>query len=83
MKLDYLHPREQLVRFMERIYKSEMTTISGGNLSILDENGDIWVTPSALEKGSLTESDIVCVKKDRIIIGKHKPSSEFPFHKAI
>ena len=26
---------------------------------------------------------IVCVKKDGTIIGKHKPSSEFPFHKAI
>ena len=46
-------------------------------------NGDIWVTPSAIDKGSLRASDIICVKKDGTIIGKHKPSSEFPFHKAI
>jgi L-fuculose-phosphate aldolase len=41
------------------------------------------VTPSAVDKGSLRPSDIICVKADGTIIGKHKPSSEFPFHKAI
>ena len=77
------HPREQITRIISRIYKRGMTTTSGGNISIIDENGDIWVTPSAVDKGSLRASDIVCVKKDGTIIGKHKPSSEFPFHKAI
>jgi len=77
------HPRDQITRIISRIYKRGMTTTSGGNISIIDENGDIWVTPSAVDKGSLRASDIVCVKKDGSIIGKHKPSSEFPFHKAI
>ncbi|MCU0403825.1 MAG: class II aldolase/adducin family protein, partial [Chitinophagaceae bacterium] len=53
------------------------------NISVIDENGDIWVTPSAIDKGSLRPEDIVCVKKDGTIIGRHKPSSEFPFHRAI
>jgi len=44
---------------------------------------DIWVTPSAIDKGTLRPSDIICVKKDSTIIGRHKPSSEFPFHRAI
>ncbi len=78
-----MHPSMQLVRVISRIYRNGMTTTSGGNISILDENGDIWVTPSAVDKGSLTEADIVCVKKDGSVLGKHKPSSEFPFHKAI
>jgi L-fuculose-phosphate aldolase len=60
-----------------------MTTTSGGNISVIDENGDIWVTPSAVDKGSLRPSDIMCVKHDGTITGRHKPSSEFPFHKAI
>jgi len=60
-----------------------MTTTSGGNISMIDQNGDIWVTPSAIDKGSLRASDIICVKRDGTIVGKHKPSSEFPFHKAI
>lgn len=78
-----MHPSEQITRIISRIYKSGMTTTSGGNISIIDENGDIWVTPSAIDKGSLRSSDIICVKKDGSIEGKHKPSSEFPFHKAI
>jgi len=78
-----MHPRVQITKVISRIYKNGMTTTSGGNISIKDENGDIWVTPSAIDKGTLTEKDIICVKKDGTIIGDHKPSSEFPFHKAI
>lgn len=78
-----MHPRDQITTVISRIYKRGMTTTSGGNISMIDENGDIWVTPSAIDKGSLRPSDIVCVKKDGTVVGRHKPSSEFPFHKAI
>jgi L-fuculose-phosphate aldolase len=78
-----LHPRDQIVLVISRIYNRGLTTTSGGNISIRDENGDIWVTPSAVDKGSLTPADIVCVRKSGQIEGRHKPSSEFPFHKAI
>lgn len=78
-----VHPRDQITSIISRIYKRGMTTTSGGNISIIDENGDIWVTPSAIDKGSLRASDIICVKKDGTVIGDHKPSSEYPFHKAI
>ena len=81
--VNLMHPSEQIVKIISRIYRNGMTTTSGGNISILDENGDIWVTPSAVDKGTLTEKDIICVKKDGSIKGFHKPSSEFPFHKAI
>ncbi|MDP4276937.1 MAG: class II aldolase/adducin family protein [Bacteroidota bacterium] len=79
----FMHPSEQINVIIGRIYRSGMTTTSGGNISIRDENGDIWITPSAIDKGSLTPKDIICVKKDGTIIGSHKPSSEYPFHKAI
>lgn len=82
-KINLIHPRDQITTIISRIYKRGMTTTSGGNISIIDSNGDIWVTPSAVDKGSLRGSDIICVKKGGEIIGKHKPSSEFPFHKAI
>lgn len=81
MNFELLPPADQLVMIMERIYGYGMTTTSGGNLSILDENGDIWITPGGVDKGSLTRDDMVCIKPDGTIIGKHKPSSEFPFHK--
>lgn len=78
-----MHPAEQIAIIIGRIYRSEMTTTSGGNLSIMDENGDMWITPAAIDKGSLTPADIMCVKADGTIVGPHRPSSEYPFHKAI
>lgn len=83
MKFDLLHPADQLVMIMERIYGYGMTTTSGGNLSILDENGDIWVTPAGIDKGSLTRKDIMRVTPDGKIFGPHTPSLEFPFHKSV
>jgi L-fuculose-phosphate aldolase len=56
-----MHPADQLVTIMERIYQYGMTTTSGGNLSILDDNGDIWITPSGIDKGTLTRKDMIRV----------------------
>ncbi|HOG05525.1 MAG TPA: class II aldolase/adducin family protein [Paludibacter sp.] len=78
-----MHPVEQINIIIGRIYRSGMTTTSGGNVSIRDDNGDIWITPSGVDKGNLTTKDIMCVKNDGTITGPHKPSSEYPFHKAI
>ena len=78
-----IHPREELVQAISRIYRHRMTTTSGGNLSIRDANGDIWITPSGIDKGALTPDDIVCVKADGTCVGRHKPSMEYPFHKQI
>jgi Ribulose-5-phosphate 4-epimerase and related epimerases and aldolases len=83
LDVNLMHPVEQINVIIGRIYRSGMTTTSGGNISIRDDNGDIWITPSGVDKGSLTTKDIMCVKKDGTIVGPHKPSSEYPFHKAI
>ncbi|MEM8864213.1 MAG: class II aldolase/adducin family protein [Planctomycetota bacterium] len=77
------HPRDTIMRTMDRIYHYRMTTTSGGNLSILDDSGDVWITPARVDKGSLTRRDIVCVNADGEIDGLHPPSSEYPFHRAI
>ncbi len=78
-----MHPRDQIIMIIDKIYRGGLTTTSGGNISVIDENGDIWVTPSAIDKGTLRPSDIVCVRNDGTIDGRHKPSSEYPFHLAI
>lgn len=80
---DLIHPRDEIMRTMERIYRYRMTTTSGGNLSILDDEGDIWITPARLDKGSLRRDDVVQVRPDGSHEGPHRPSSEFPFHRAI
>ena len=83
MKFELLHPADQLVMILTRIYEYGMTTTSGGNLSIRDENGDIWITPSGIDKGNLTRDDIMQVKPDGTILGRHTPSVELPIHRDI
>lgn len=83
MKFDLFHPREQLVQIMDRLYRYRLTTTSGGNLSILDETGDLWITPAGVDKGALSPRDIMCITSDGRVEGPHKPSSEYPFHQMI
>ncbi len=80
MRFDLLHPADQLVMIMQRIYRYGMTTTSGGNLSIRDENGDVWITPSGIDKGSLTPGDMIRITPDGGKIGMHRPSVELPLH---
>ena len=77
------HPREEIVATMRRIYRYRMTTTSGGNLSIRDADGTIWITPARVDKGALEPDDIVCLHPDGTQSGRHAPSSESPFHRAI
>ncbi len=83
MNLAFLHPCEQIVKIIQRIYDFGMTTTSGGNISIKDDEGNIWITPSAVDKGSLNPGDIIKISPDESVEGLHKPSSEYPFHMAI
>ena len=83
MNVELMHPRDQLVAAMNRIYHNGMTTLSGGNISIKDHNDDIWITPSGIDKGNLTPRDIMCIRADGTVDGPHRPSSELPFHRAI
>ncbi|MBD3243910.1 MAG: class II aldolase/adducin family protein [Chitinivibrionales bacterium] len=83
MHFDILPPRDILVHFMNRIYGRGMTTTSGGNLSLKDTQGDLWVTPGGVDKGSLRPEDIVRVDPSGTAHGIHKPSVELPFHAAI
>lgn len=78
-----MSPENNIVATINRIYSKGMTTASGGNISIKDDQGTVWITPSAIDKGSLKADDIVCIFPDGSFQGKHKPSSELPFHNAI
>jgi len=83
MKFTYLHPKDEIIEIINRIYQNGLTTTSGGNLSILDEDGSIWITPKGVDKGSLSVDDIVRVLPDGTVDGVHEPSSEYPFHLAV
>src|SRR5262245_54852722 len=76
------HPRDEILTYIDRIYRHRMTTTSGGNLSIRDGD-DVWITPARVDKGTLRRTDIVRVHPDGTVDGPHRPSSELPFHQAI
>jgi len=78
--ISFLHPRDEILQTMERIYRYRMTTTSGGNISIREDNGDVWITPARVDKGGLRREDIVLVHPGGAVEGPHRPSSELPFH---
>lgn len=83
MNFDFLTPKEKVAEILRRIYTFGMTTTSGGNISMRDEEGNIWITPGAVDKGNIRPRDIVYIDKDGHVEGLHPPSSELPFHLAI
>ncbi|MFN8377198.1 MAG: class II aldolase/adducin family protein [Anaerolineae bacterium] len=83
MDFQLLPPRHQLTEIMTRVYRQGMTTVSGGNCSVRDPDGGLWITPAGIDKGRLEPDDIVRVGPDGTIEGRHRPSSEFPFHRQI
>lgn len=80
---NFTHPRDEILETMDRIYRHRMTTTSGGNVSIHDESGDVWITPARLDKGALRRTDVVRVSAGGSVEGPVRPSSELPFHQAI
>lgn len=68
---------------INRVYYQGLTTTSGGNISCMDNDGRIFITPSGVDKGSLAINDIMEVTADKKVIGPHTPSMELPFHSNI
>ena len=74
MDIKKLSTKEQVLMAMNRVYSNALTTTSGGNISAIDERGHIFITPSGIDKGTLTIDDIVEVLPDGTKIGRHAPS---------
>ena len=83
MDFQLLPPRHQLTEIMTRVYRQGMTTVSGGNCSVRAPDGGLWITPAGIDKGRLEPDDMVRVDRDGSIEGRHRPSSEYPFHRQI
>ena len=83
MKLLNMTSAEKIAYIMTRLYTNKLTTTSGGNLSIMDDDGVMWISPSGVDKAHLTADDIMWVTPDGVVHGKHRPSTEYPFHLAV
>ncbi len=80
-----VHPSEELAQTMRRIYELGLTTTSGGNLSLRDAAGTIWITPAGIDKGQLRADQVARVAEGGVAEATPTPapSSELPFHRAI
>lgn len=78
-----MHPADQLVHVMNRIYAGGLTTTSGGNLSIMEPDGSLWITPEGVDKGTLHRGDIVCMRGDGSKSGHRDPSLDLDIHSKI
>jgi L-fuculose-phosphate aldolase len=83
MNIEQLKPAEQLCIVMSRIYDSKLTTVSGGNLSVKDSEGNIWITPSGGDKGKYLPEEILKISPNGKVIGDKKPSMETGIHWSI
>ena len=71
MNIKYMHPADQLVMFMRRIYDKGLTTTSGGNLSIMDSDGNIWFSNRTnLVRYDKSQGTLASVHDDWFIDGR-------------
>jgi L-fuculose-phosphate aldolase len=80
MENTFKQERKEVARYMRRLYKRELTTASGGNISV--KVGDyVLITPSQIDKGNLKGKDIAIIDMNgKVIKSKHKLSMETKMH---
>ena len=85
-----MDPASQVTVCMKMLYKRQLTTTSGGNVSVKDEEGKIWVTPSVgicwmlecqgIDKCNVKTEQVCYILPDETRVGAYKPTSEWKMH---
>ncbi len=77
--------KEQLIQYGREMLTRNLTTGSGGNLSMIDRALDrVVITPSGLAYNDMTIADmVVCDSRGNMIEGHRRPSSELDLHLAL
>lgn len=65
--------REEIAYFMRRLYNKNLTTCSGGNLSMRGPGEVVLITPSALDKGELRADQVAVMDMDGKNLTPHLP----------
>ncbi|MFA6732639.1 MAG: class II aldolase/adducin family protein [Sphaerochaeta sp.] len=78
------HERHLVAAFMTRLYDRQLTTASGGNISLRINKDLFCITPSALDKGLLRTEDIAVVTLEGKNLTPHlRLSIETEMHRLI
>ncbi|MCK9190913.1 MAG: class II aldolase/adducin family protein [Sphaerochaetaceae bacterium] len=83
--LVFYKERKCVADFMKRLYDRQITTASGGNISMRLNDELFCITPSALDKGNLTPEviAIVSLKDGKNMTDKIKLSIETEMHRKV
>lgn len=74
----------EIIRFCKRLYNKNYICGTEGNVSIRLPDGRIMITPRGINKGFLSDDDIIICDSDGVKIeGKHEPSSESKLHVSV
>lgn len=80
----FIEERKQVAAMMTRLYQTRLTTTSGGNISLRIDKDTFCITPSSLDKASLTPELIAVVKMDGENLTPHlRLSIESEMHRLI
>ena len=73
--------KKEIIEIGRRMYEQGYVVANDGNISVRADQDTIWVTPTGVSKGYMSEDMMVRMKLDGSIIeGTHKPSSEVKMH---
>jgi Ribulose-5-phosphate 4-epimerase and related epimerases and aldolases len=73
--------KAELVKYAHRMYQKGLVAGTEGNLSARVSDKEIWMTPSGVNKGDITEDMLVCLDIDgNIVAGDREPTSERWMH---
>lgn len=80
--LSDLAKREEIIRQCLEMNRSGLNQGTSGNISVRHGEG-MLITPTSLPYDTLVPEDIVFVSMEGEVRGRHKPSSEWRFHRDI
>ena len=79
--MDY---REIIVTAGKKLIHEGFTIETWGNISVRDEAGLVYITPSGMDYETCTVDDVVVMKPDKTVVsGARRPSSETDLHLAV
>ena len=73
--------KAEILEAGRRIYQRGLVAANDGNLSVRVGENALWVTPTGVSKGSMTEEMLVKLDLEgNVLMGDRKPSSEVKMH---
>jgi len=73
--------KKLIIEIGKRMFLRQYVSSNDGNISVKTGDDRLWVTPSGVSKGYMTEEMLICTDLEgKLLSGEGKPSSELKMH---